>query len=96
MKDNDNIIRVNGVEPPLHLVNEPGKYIGFINKVNSIILNDLNSGTILEVTMPNKSETAKLLIDLKITNIIIEDEYIIKIEENILIVSKRITYKIGI
>jgi hypothetical protein len=54
--ENENIIKINGIEPPLHLENEPGSYMIFLDRVKEIILNELNTGKTLEVMIPNQLE----------------------------------------
>lgn len=92
--ENENIIKVNGIEPPLRLKSEPGRYTKFVIEVKKIISNDLNAGKILEVTMPNKIEAKKLLEDL-IELKVDESLYIMKLQNNLLVVQKYITIKTG-
>jgi hypothetical protein len=94
--ENENIIKINGIEPPLHLENEPGSYMIFLDRVKEIILNELNTGKTLEVMMPNQLEAEKLLNDLTIFKISNDHEFRIKVEDNYLIASKYFIIKTGI
>lgn len=96
MENNDNLIKINGVEPPLHLKSEPGKYYSFLINVKSTILNELNTGKILEVSMPNQIEAEQLLRDLTNLNVNDDKAYIMKVENNFLTVQKYFTVKTGI
>lgn len=89
MKNNDKTIKLNGVIPPLHLKNEPGKYMSFLLNVKNSILNDLNMGGELEVTMEDQNQAEKLLKDLIKIGIDNETEFIIRIENSLLKVCKR-------
>lgn len=94
--EKETIIKINGIEPPLHLKNEPASYMKFLNKVKEIILNELNTGKTLEVMMPNQLEAEKLLNDLIIFKISNDHEFRIKVEDNYLRASKYFIIKTGI
>lgn len=96
MEQREEVIKINGVNPPLHPKDEHGKYSGFLINLRSIILEELNTGKILEVTMIDNQEANKLLTDIKQLNIDPEKEFIMKLEDNLLIVEKKIFYKTGI
>ena len=93
--ESENIIKINGIEPPLHLENEPEKYTGFLIMVKEIILNELNTGKTLEVMMPNQLEAEKLLNELIIFKISNDHEFRIKVEDNYLFASKYFIIKTG-
>lgn len=95
MENKDNTIKINGIEPPLHLENEPGRYQGFVSNLLRISNNELNSGKTLEVKMLSQNEAEKLLIDLNNLDFNVDKAFITKIENNFLIVKKQFTYKIG-
>ena len=87
---------INGIKPPLHLKNEPGKYTGFLIRVKETILTELNTGKTLEVKMPCNIKAEQLLKDLIEINVNNDNAFILKVENNILIVNKYFTIKTGI
>lgn len=86
----DEILIMDGTELTLD------GYTGFLMEVKYIILNELNTGKILKVKMFTENETKNLLINLNNLKVNDKNDFIMKIEKDILTVQKIITYKTGI